>query len=141
MNVAHNLGPEIDHSTHNGPGISFFSDYYDVRDWLKRMNNVYALMYPRTLKMSVNVKEKRFDMPQGATAFVDLLDQTLWVSTNSNIEKASGFFLRSESNVISLYAKWNLCNHIVRHENRSRLISCSLIYPTVGFMLVLSLSF
>lgn len=84
MDAARRLGTEPDHPARTGPRISFFNDYSaavvkkrkafdDVKERLKKMNIGYALMYPATLKMTVNGTEKRFDTPEGASAFVDSL--------------------------------------------------------------------
>lgn len=84
MNAAHRLGAELGHHTHTGPRISFFSDnsvavvkkqkvFHDVREQLKKMNIDHALIYPVMPKMKVNGTEKRFDIPEGAIAFLDLV--------------------------------------------------------------------
>lgn len=84
MNAARRLGTEPDQPARNGPRISFFNDYSaavvkkrkafdEVKDRLKRINIDYALMYPATLKMTVNGVEKRFDAPEAAAAFLDSL--------------------------------------------------------------------
>ena len=69
MNAACHLSAESDHSAHTGPRISVFDDYSaavvktckafdDMKDQLKRMNIDYALMYPATIRMSVNYTDR-----------------------------------------------------------------------------------
>ncbi len=84
MNAARHLGTEQDHPAHTAPRISFFNDYSatvvkkrkafdEVKDHLKKMNISYALIYPATLKMTVNGTDKRFNTLEEAAAFVDSL--------------------------------------------------------------------
>jgi hypothetical protein len=84
MNTARRLGVDPDQPARTGPRISFFNDYsaavvrkrkafHSVKERLKKMGIVYALIYPATLKWTVNGTEKRFDTPEAAAAFVDSL--------------------------------------------------------------------
>lgn len=84
MDAARRLGTDPDHPVRTGPRIYFFNDYSvavvkkrkafdEVKDQLKKINIGYALMYPATLKMTVNGTEKRFDTPESAAVFVKSL--------------------------------------------------------------------
>ncbi len=64
--------------------VSFFNDYsaavakkckaFDkVKSWMRRKKMDYALLYPATLKLTVNGMEKRFNTPEAAVTYVESL--------------------------------------------------------------------
>ncbi|GAA6233374.1 midkine b [Lates japonicus] len=64
--------------------VSLFNDYSaavakrrkafdEVKSCLRRKNVDYALLYPATLRLSVNTKEKRFNTPEAAATYVESL--------------------------------------------------------------------
>ena len=64
--------------------VSFFNDYSaavakkrkafdEVKSSLRKKNVDYALLYPATLKLSVNGREKRFNTPEAAATYVESL--------------------------------------------------------------------
>lgn len=64
--------------------VSFFNDYSaavakkrkafdEVKSCLRKKNVDYALLYPATLRLSANGKEKRFHTPEAAASYVDSL--------------------------------------------------------------------
>lgn len=84
MEAARRLGARRsnqDGTTNMGPRISFFNDYSaevvrrrkafdDIKARLRTMNMDYALLYPATLKVTVNGTQKRFDNPKEAAALL-----------------------------------------------------------------------
>lgn len=82
MNSERSIGMESAQASTSGPRISFFHDYsatlwkkcrafQELKEWLKKMNLNCALIYPATLRITVNGIVKRFDNPSGAAAFLD----------------------------------------------------------------------
>lgn len=84
LDAARRVGMDPERSTDAGPRISFFNDYSamvikkrkafdDVKRRLQKMKIEYALLYPATLRLTVNGTVKRFASSDDATAFVDSL--------------------------------------------------------------------
>lgn len=85
MEAARRLGSREDH-TPREPKVSFFNDYSaevvrrrkafdDAKIRLKKMNVDYALLYPATLRVTVDGKQKRVDSPEDAELLVQSLEQ------------------------------------------------------------------
>ena len=75
-----------DDRTNEEPRISFFNDYStevvqrrkafdDIKARLRKMNMAYALLYPATLKVTVNGTQRRLDTPREAASLLHSLDQ------------------------------------------------------------------
>lgn len=89
MQAARRLGSRQsnqDDFTQKGPRISFFNDYSaevvrrrkafdDTKVQLRKMNVDYALLYPATLKVTVNGMQRRFGTPKEAASFLHSLEQ------------------------------------------------------------------
>ena len=88
MEAARRLGPRRsnqDDSAATGPRVSFFNDYsaevvrrrkaFDDIKALRKMNMDYELLYPATLKVTVNGTQKRFNTPKEAAALLNSLEQ------------------------------------------------------------------
>lgn len=88
MEAARRLGARRsnhDGTTNTGPRISFFNDYSaevvrrrkafdDIKARLRKMNVDYALLYPATLKVTVNGTQRRFDNPKEAAVLLSSLE-------------------------------------------------------------------
>lgn len=89
MEAARRLGTRRsnqDDPTCKGPKISFFNDYSaevvrrrkafdDIKARLRKINMDYALLYPATLKVTVNGTQRRFDTPKEAASLLHSLEQ------------------------------------------------------------------
>lgn len=84
LDAARRVGTDPERSADAGPRISFFNDYSamvikkrkafdDVKKRLQKMKIEYALLYPATLRLTVNGTIKRFASPEDATTFIDSL--------------------------------------------------------------------
>lgn len=80
LNAARRVGTDPERSTDAGPRISFFSDFSamvikkckafdNIKKLLQKMKIEYALLYPATLRLTINGTVKRFDSPDGVTCF------------------------------------------------------------------------
>lgn len=84
LTAARHVGTDPERSADAGPRISFFNDYSamvikkrkafdDVKKRLQKMKIEYALLYPATLRLTINGTMKRFASPDDVTVFIDSL--------------------------------------------------------------------
>ena len=87
MDAARRLGSRgQDDATARKPKVSFFNDYSaevvrrrkafdDTKTRLRKINVIYALLYPATLRVTVDGKQKRFDSPKDAALLAQSLEE------------------------------------------------------------------
>ncbi|KAL1268792.1 hypothetical protein QQF64_034155 [Cirrhinus molitorella] len=84
LNAARQSGTDPEGSADAGPKISFFNDYSamvikkhkafdEVKKRLQKKKIEYALLYPATLRLTINGTVRHFASPDDVSAFINSL--------------------------------------------------------------------
>lgn len=102
MEAARRLGSrDQDGSTARGPKISFYNDFSaevvrrrrafdDTKTRLKKLGVAYALLYPATLRVTLDGKQTRFNSPKDAALLVQSLEEGRRGNVKSSQSNESG---------------------------------------------------